>query len=280
MKKIILITVSFIALLVTILFLSIQNSEIFMSEEEIRVDKIIDENREMLTEAFDSENFKNALPKIIEMAENNNIVSILTLSSLYFDNGNKVRRDKKKSFYWLKKASDMGVDIANIRLGLFYIMGFGVKRNITEAVRLIEKSIDKRIKYYGFAQSDCSVTYAQWKLYRIYNEGIKKENLKKDKDKSFKYLEKAARNGYLQAAYHLAYEYQYIKNYEKAYEWAHLISEYCEYSFFNGCPDTRAQQKRYEAYLNNDQIELAKARSKQLLIKNYSCNQTWEQHLY
>ena len=79
----------------------------------------------ILNQAFQSEDFREALPVLNELAENENFRAMRLLGMVYQDNNGKVRRDLKKSFYWYKRAAFYGDDISKLSLGIMYMRGMG-----------------------------------------------------------------------------------------------------------------------------------------------------------
>ena len=96
-------------------------------------------------------------------------ISSFNVSISYF-NGEGVKQDDSKAFYWAKQAAKQGLADGYFACGIHWLYGYGVKQNIKKAKKALEKSYEMA----KFSQ-------AAEKLAFIYlnGVGIKKSNIKK-----------------------------------------------------------------------------------------------------
>ncbi|WP_345980969.1 Sel1-like repeat-containing protein kinase family protein [Sulfurimonas sp. HSL3-2] len=103
-----------------------------------------------------------------------------------YEKGYGVDRNIKEALFWYKKAAEQGNLYAQLSLAQIYHKGMGVNKNITEAIHWYEKAAsngDKQVK---------------WQLAKIYMD-------QKAYDKAQRYYEELARDGDVQAQKNLAY---------------------------------------------------------------------------
>lgn len=67
-----------------------------------------------------------------------------------------------KAFHWMKKAADSGNIAAQNNIGLSYLHGLGVKKDVAKAFNYFEKAANQGLSY---AQSELAMLYYQQKQY-------------------------------------------------------------------------------------------------------------------
>lgn len=98
--------------------------------------------------AFESKNYKKAFELFTPLAEQGNVIAQSALCLFYLDRYQTykaVERDFDQAFKWCSKAVEGGRVASLGRLAYLYAMGYGVERNIIQALKLtIEQSdLDK-----------------------------------------------------------------------------------------------------------------------------------------
>ena len=175
---------------------------------------------------------KNTIDKYKEIAENGDSELQYKLGYMY-ENGIGVPKNSKSAFYWYENAANNGIRDANNKLAWFYYCGKSVTKNIDKAIDLLSKHAEvsdastqcllaniyeydvcdygNAIKWYEKA-SQKGDKYATHNLAILYYEG---EGVKKDPEKAFELLKKAAEQGNeesLEVLINLKEEYEKSKN--------------------------------------------------------------------
>ena len=175
---------------------------------------------------------KNTIDKYKEIAENGDSELQYKLGYMY-ENGIGVPKNSKSAFYWYENAANNGIRDANNKLAWFYYCGKSVTKNIDKAIDLLSKhaevsdastqcllaniyeydvcDYENAIKWYEKA-SQKGDKYATHNLAILYYEG---EGVKKDPEKAFELLKKAAEQGNeesLEVLKNLKEEYEKSKN--------------------------------------------------------------------
>ena len=90
--------------------------------------------------SFKKKYFKQALPLIIQKAENGNAIAQFRLA-LAYKNGFGVEENDDLVLKYLQMAADQGLSCAQFGLGQVYAEGIGVDQDIDKAIMNIEKSL-------------------------------------------------------------------------------------------------------------------------------------------
>ena len=171
-------------------------------------------------------------------AKQNHIDSILALGDYFYNSGT----DYKQAIKWYRKASDLDVTEAQVRLGYIYENGIGIKQSYNTAVRWYVKAatcgnefaMRRLIRCYENNRERIRVTEEQYNLFSKiefdlglkYNNGEKK--IGKNSTKAMVWFELAAQHGDIIAQGMVADRYYWgingHKDYCKAYYWHHLAS--------------------------------------------------------
>lgn len=137
------------------------------------------------------------LEECVEKASTENKIKCASMLGSEYLGGELLTKDKDKSFYWYKKASDLGSDTASLQIAMFY----SIEKKPAEAFPYLVKSSNLgnlEAKYY----------LAQDYLFRL------KEN-EKAKDL---FLE-AVNQNYPNVRYYLAATYEQLHDYKNAEHW-------------------------------------------------------------
>jgi TPR repeat protein len=110
-----------------------------------------------------------ALPidELIELANNDDPWAQDTLG-YYYENGEKVRKDYNKAFYWHKKAAEQGNFSGQFNLGCDYYEGKGVEQNYEEAFYWLTESAKQ-----GYAEAQLLVGICFSEGYGVGQDQIK-----------------------------------------------------------------------------------------------------------
>ncbi|KAJ3450397.1 sel1-repeat-containing protein ybeq [Anaeramoeba flamelloides] len=112
---------------------------------------------EKLRKSFDQE---TAFKKMEQLAYANHIPSLIMLARIYAGkNLWNIKKDLKKSFFFWKKATDLGNYTSQMMVGLYYFDGIGCEKNYKNAIRVF-----KRDMQLGFL-------YGSYLIALIYSEG-------------------------------------------------------------------------------------------------------------
>ena len=125
--------------------------------------------------------------KIKKLAEQGHANAQIKLGVMYY-NGEGVKKEYTEAARWFTKAAEQGDAEAQNRLGLMYYKGLGVKKDYAEAVRWYTKAAEQ-----GHA-------YAQYYLGVMYYYGI---GVAKNEAEAIKWYTKAAEQGHAEAQYWL-----------------------------------------------------------------------------
>lgn len=135
---------------------------------------------------------KEDLPKAFywheKSATQGNLEAMISLGSMY-RNGKGTTKDYAKALIWFKRAADKGHASAQTKLGVLYDFGYGVERNQKLAADWYRKAADQ-----GHAP-------AQYNLASMYLKG---EGIDKDVAQAVEWLEKAAAQNEISAITRLA----------------------------------------------------------------------------
>jgi TPR repeat protein len=135
---------------------------------------------------------KKHIDKLIEIAEQGDVVKQFYLSYLYSDEAN-FQKDSHKEFYWCKKAADQGHIQACNNLGNMYYHGEGVESNHKEA-----------FKYYMIA-ADAGYLGSKFNLADMYFFG---EGVDQDYKTAIKLYTEVANQGHVKAQFNLSVIYK------------------------------------------------------------------------
>ena len=127
----------------------------------------------------------------------------------------KLKNNYKQAYYWFKKVSQHsdpyykggGYNL----LGMLYMSGRGVPKNLNKARNYFEKAIDL-----GFKRSYGNLGL----IYELGGQGIPQ-----DKKKAKHYYKLAAKNGYAPPMFNLANLYAHQKQYKQAFHWYHQAAK-------------------------------------------------------
>lgn len=127
-------------------FAKIQNGEIHVADVQAMVTN--DETGEQYT-GYDflgiAADLRSALMDMdakLQAAENGDTNMMCEVANAYLYGSDETEADLKKAVYWLERAADMEVSIAQYNLGLFYAKGYGVERNFEKATYWMEKAAE------------------------------------------------------------------------------------------------------------------------------------------
>ena len=160
--------------------------------------------------ALDGENedeYPQAAEILETLSQTNDSDAIYLLSECTRE-GKGVGRDSTESFYLCKKAALLGNAMAEARLGVSYLRGYGVEKDVNEAIRCFEIAAEQEqpVALYslGVIFSDPG--------YKGYTPGL-----------AFKYFARAAGQGSKEAYCRLGRAYKYgegvRQDYTESYEW-------------------------------------------------------------
>jgi uncharacterized protein len=94
--------------------------------------------------AFDRGDYKIALRGLKPLAENGDTDAQIKLGVMYHG-GKGVRRDYTEAMKWFRKAANQGDAEAQAVLGVMYLKGEGIQRDYVEAVRWIRKAANQNL---------------------------------------------------------------------------------------------------------------------------------------
>lgn len=182
-----------------------------------------------------SEKTKHKLKRLKEPSRNGCPHAQILLGKMYLDPLLVVPLNKKRAFYWFKKAAEKRHAEAQYLVGLMYEKGEGVEKDISEAIRwykeaagepertkfelLLERFLDR-----NFRQNHNHL--AQYRLGYLHYEG---ESLEKNDEEAFRFFGKAAKKGHLEAWFYLGKMHQEGSapegaNHEKAFFWLEKVA--------------------------------------------------------
>jgi TPR repeat protein len=121
--------------------------------------------------------------EIMKKAESGNVMSQWMVAVQYYGQGNE-----SKSAYWAEKAAEQGFLPAQYDIGVAYLYGKGVPKDLTKAAHWFQKAAE---------QGESS---AQHNLGKMYAEGL---GVKQDYFKAVQWYQKAAEQGDAYAQYAL-----------------------------------------------------------------------------
>lgn len=138
------------------------------------------------------------------------------LGKFLYRQGKGVPTDFKEAADCFRKAGDAGNSVSAMTLGIMYMHGHGVEKNLEASNQLI-----KQLANQGFLP-------AQVALGRLYNQGLKKEKILVDYTESAKWYLMAAKQGKIEAQMALAgYYYKGLgvtKDLVSAYAWSYIAA--------------------------------------------------------
>ena len=178
---------------------------------------------------------RSFLPKIKKQADKGNPDALLAMG-LWYSRGGVFQKepDEKTSKEYLLKAAEQGHSGAQCVLGWCYANGYGVAKDMSEAVKWYRKAAEQ-----GFAEAQCNLGLA-------YLNG---EGVAKDKAEAVKWWRKAVEQGHAIAQYTLGWCYAngegVAKDMSEAVKWYRKAAE-------QGY--AKAQYKLGFAYLNGDGV--------------------------
>lgn len=134
--------------------------------------------------------------KYFKQAINNNYV-------YSYNNLGKLEENKKnytKAFNYYIKSANLNESWSCNKIGEFYRLGIGIKKDQTKAYEYYKKSINVPIKLTNY--------YAYYNLAKyFYLNGNYEANIEKNEQKAINYLEKAAANSIIESSIELLYYY-------------------------------------------------------------------------
>ena len=178
---------------------------------------------------------RSFLPKIKKQADKGNPDALFAMG-LWYSRGGVFQKepDEKTSKEYLLKAAEQGHSGAQCVLGWCYANGYGVAKDMSEAVKWYRKAAEQ-----GFAEAQCNLGLA-------YLNG---EGVAKDKAEAVKWWRKAVEQGHAIAQYNLGWCYAngegVAKDMSEAVKWYRKAAE-------QGY--AKAQYKLGFAYLNGDGV--------------------------
>ena len=160
-------------------------------------------------------------------AEEGNVVAQFELGFLYFSGADGAKQDYEKAREWLTKSAEKNHSKAQFLLGGMYQGALGTNKNITEAVRWLQKAIEMKTegKEYNLESNQLAIAY--FSLGQCFFGGIEGNDKDPDYDKCLGFFRKAAELGYPKAQIQMGIFYglglsvkadqsEAIKWYEKA----------------------------------------------------------------
>lgn len=125
-------------------------------------------------------------------AEAGSATAQFELGFLYYSGKNGAQQDYAKAREWLTKSAEQDYSEAQMLLAAIYNDGIGTDKNPSEAVRWLQKAIEKKKagKNFNLESNELAATYSC--LGQDFQTG---EGVKQDSDKAFSYYLKAAELG-------------------------------------------------------------------------------------
>lgn len=136
---------------------------------------------------FDPVELAHKAQQYLKLAEQGNIEAQSNLGICYY-NGFGVSKDLEEAVTWFQKAAEQGNARAQCNLGICYYNGSGVSKDLEEAVSWFSKAANN------------SEAEAQYMLGVCYKNG---EGVSQDMEEAFSWFYKAANNGSATAQYNL-----------------------------------------------------------------------------
>lgn len=161
---------------------------------------------------YKKKDYNNAATWWKKAAEQNEVIACLNLVYLYEDD----IKDSVASLHYLKKAAELGSPEANNNMGINYILGHMVDKDVTKAIYYFKRSADAGLSiacnnlgiiYFGkeYGIKDRKLAALYWKRgaelgspkcqYGYGTALIKGHGVKKDKEQGIRWLTLAAQNG-------------------------------------------------------------------------------------
>lgn len=164
-----------------------------------------------------------SLEEKIEAAENGDEEMMEFLAHAYLSGDEDgIRQNFKKSFYWWQKLADSGSALGQFNLGLHYVKGCGVKRDLDEAAKWMEKAAESgdedapnamqlyREAAENLKKAKAGDAAAQATMARFYTNiagTLNEYGSKEDYKEAFKWAQKSADQGHEDGLYILALAY-------------------------------------------------------------------------
>ena len=164
-----------------------------------------------------------SLEEKIEAAENGDEEMMEFLAHAYLSGDEDgIRRNFKKSFYWWQKLADSGSALGQFNLGLHYVKGCGIKRDLDEAAKWMEKAAESgdedapnamqlyREAVENLKKAKAGDAAAQATMARFYTNiagTLNEYGSKEDYKEAFKWAQKSADQGHEDGLYTLALAY-------------------------------------------------------------------------
>ena len=127
---------------------------------------------------------KEALNWYRKAAEQNDAEAIYKIGEFYTGYCSVLDKDLEESVKWIRKAADLGYNVAINEMGWCYEKGRGVSQDYAEAARWYRQAAEKNYRW------------AQFRLGHFYEEGI---GVAKDMNAAIDWYKKSARLGYTDA---------------------------------------------------------------------------------
>jgi hypothetical protein len=131
-------------------------------------------------DAYEMGKYKEALDQWLSLAQAGDGISSRNIAHLY-ENGFGVQKDLSEALRWYVKSADMGVVLAQYRAGMMYLQGEGTDQNLPKAINYLTKS------------AQAGHPPAQYNLGVIYEQGI---GVPPDKEQAKTWFYNAAGRGH------------------------------------------------------------------------------------
>lgn len=155
-------------------------------------------------------NHKEAVPVIIEAAQNGDTYAQVTLGEMY-ETGRGVKRDYREALKWYKSAADADRAEAMVALGEMYRTGRGVPVVFGQAKAYFERAVEYH-NYWGYRG-----------LGKLYANG---QGVPRDDARAKDYYLKGAENGDQEAMFLLAESAEHAGDRETARQWYRAAADY------------------------------------------------------
>ena len=129
------------------------------------------------------QDIKQAIFYYTKCVKENNSFAMYQLANIYLSED---QSDTQKALYYLHTAANIGNEYAQAKLGVLYLKG-----------QLLEKNVEKAIDYLMKSEEQNNM-FAQYQLGRLFLFGI---DVERDKNKAIEYLTKSANQGNEYASY-------------------------------------------------------------------------------
>jgi TPR repeat protein len=66
--------------------------------------------------------------------------------SLMYDRGDGVTQDRARSFEWMRRAAEQGLDVAQANLGIMYCEGYQVRKDMAEGLKWLRMAAEQGLE--------------------------------------------------------------------------------------------------------------------------------------